>query len=127
MTYKRKTKSALWVKAYPKQSKALHPETATLKVTECAKKAIWHEIRDLFLCVHPFCRVCSKIWPEMRLKPYHEASEVHHIRGRNGLLLFDPRHMMSVCSKAHRWIHDNPEAARKLGLLADKGDWHKID
>lgn len=130
--HKRKTRKAIWTRAYPKQAKALHPETATLKATEDTKKAVYRAIEVEFMANHQACEVCPKIWSCEEIKEdgvafWHEATEPHHVRGRQGLLLFDVRYWLATCSKAHRWIHDNPEAARKLGLLADKGDWHKID
>jgi 5-methylcytosine-specific restriction endonuclease McrA len=48
----------------------------------------------------------------------HEAGEVHHVlprsRGGNDHTLERLRH---ICSPCHHWVHDNPHAARALGLL----------
>lgn len=49
--------------------------------------------------------------------------EVHHIRGRIGKLLRDQRYWVAMSSSGHRWIHDNPKEAMKMGLLAGRGEW----
>lgn len=57
----------------------------------------------------------------------NEASEVHHMRGRAGSLLTDKRHLVAVCNECHRWIHENPNEARKAGWLCRPGLWNKPD
>lgn len=52
------------------------------------------------------------------------ATEVHHIRGRLGTLLLDKRFWLAVNRKTHDWIRDNPEKARYLGFLCQRGEWH---
>lgn len=47
----------------------------------------------------------------------------HHIRGRAGALLCDSRYWLAVSKRGHQLIHENPERARHLGWLAQKGDW----
>lgn len=59
-----------------------------------------------------------------RRKPIQPASQCHHSHGRLGkLLMFEP-YWIPLCDDCHRWIHANPEAARKLSLLAEKGQWN---
>ena len=55
----------------------------------------------------------------------HLATEIHHSRGRAGSLLTDTRYFIGLCSKAHRWVHENPEQARKMALLCVRGEWNK--
>ena len=38
-------------------------------------------------------------------------------RARGGSIL-DPANTVAVCRACHDWIHDNPESATRLGLLA---------
>lgn len=51
--------------------------------------------------------------------------QVHHLRGRAGALLLDERYWVGVHGRCHRWIHDNMDAARRRGLLCERGDWGK--
>tara|TARA_B100001250_G_scaffold304926_1_gene266872 strand:- start:6195 stop:6602 length:408 start_codon:yes stop_codon:yes gene_type:complete len=46
------------------------------------------------------------------------AVDIHEplTRARGGSIL-DVENTMAVCRACHTWIHDNPEAATKLGLL----------
>lgn len=132
MTYKKKTKPAAWVSAFPKQAKALHPENSSAggvkarSHSQAVRMAIYNAINELYICSHPYCEACHLIWPnERRALLRHWRDDTHHLLGKDGLLLFDVRHFKSVCRRAHQWIDANPDAARKLGLLADKGDWNK--
>lgn len=43
------------------------------------------------------------------------GQSVHHKAGREGDNLF--RHLMHLCNHHHRWVHDNPAAARERGYL----------
>lgn len=52
--------------------------------------------------------------------------QVHHIRGRLGQLLVDERFWACLCNKCHQWVHANPDAARKAGLLAERGQWNRM-
>ena len=54
-----------------------------------------------------------------------QATEVHHARGRVASLLMDERYWLFVCNPCHSAIHQNPEQARKDGLLCAKGDWNR--
>lgn len=49
--------------------------------------------------------------------------EVHHVRGRAGNLLTNREHFLALCPACHKWVHDNPDAARRRGLLAQPGKW----
>ncbi len=53
------------------------------------------------------------------------STEIHHKRGRNGELLLDERYWLAVSSENHTWIHNNIAEARKLGLIAQPGEWGK--
>lgn len=55
------------------------------------------------------------------------STQVHHMRGRIGRLLLDKRYWKPVSNDGHRWIHDNIEEARALGLICQRGEWHKFD
>src|SRR5678815_1206796 len=51
------------------------------------------------------------------------AIHIHHKRGRAGKLLLATEYWIPLCAGCHEWVHRNPEAARKEGLLAARGDW----
>lgn len=55
------------------------------------------------------------------------ATQCHHKHGRGfrGGLLMVEELWIPVCAACHRWIHDNPDAARKLNLLAPVGQWNR--
>jgi hypothetical protein len=72
-------------------------------------KAAWITGRS---CEFPGCR--------------QPASDIHHKRGRAGALLLLTRFWAGVCSAHHRWIHENPQAARELCLLANQGEWNTL-
>lgn len=55
-----------------------------------------------------------------------QKTDVHHTRGRAGKLLCATEHWMLVCRECHRWIHANPDEARKRGWLAQRGEWGKL-
>lgn len=52
------------------------------------------------------------------------ATQVHHMRGKLGTLRFDKRFWLAVTFEDHRWIEDNKEKARHLGLECQRGEWH---
>jgi hypothetical protein len=46
------------------------------------------------------------------------AIELHEplTRARGGSIL-DPANTVAICRSCHGWVHENPEAATKIGLL----------
>ena len=46
---------------------------------------------------------------------------LHHVKRRSQGGADTPENLKDFCSADHRWVHDNPEAARALGFLAQKG------
>ena len=69
------------------------------------------ELRDEFLKKHPLCdrEGCSK-----------KSTEVHHTRGRFGVLLNHVEYWVALCPDCHRWVHNFPESAKAEGLF---GPW----
>lgn len=72
------------------------------------------EVSREFLACNPICQVCNAAF----------STEVHHKRGRVGPLLCDIRFFLAVDSECHKAIHDDPKAARQLGLLAPAYEWN---
>jgi hypothetical protein len=92
--------------------------------------------RKRFLAEHPICQVwCAHNgWTQTPEGSYsghgklasdkylveigaQRAVDVHHKRGRIGLMLIAEEHWMAVSRKAHDWIHANPKEARARGWL----------
>ena len=64
-------------------------------------------VRDGYLatnkvCEHPECKNLSE--------------DLHHAKGRVGSLLTDVRYFKALCRRCHRWVEENPEQAKSLGL-----------
>ena len=53
------------------------------------------------------CAVCGRMWTRTGMEP-------HHPRGRQGRKLLE---YVWVDKHCHRWIHNNPEQAKQMGLL----------
>ena len=107
--------------AFPKQFERLNPEHSKAggvkarSVPEEVRMAIYRPIAEMFKHENRLCQACQIIhentkWIEL-------TEDVHHVRGRAGLLLFDIRHWLAVCRPCHGWIHANPKRAHELGLL----------
>ncbi len=45
------------------------------------------------------------------------TTEIHHINGRTNDRLLDEDYWLAVSEAGHKWIHNNPEKARKKGWL----------
>ena len=65
--------------------------------------------RDLFLIANPTCQAklvgCTRI-----------ATDVHHMMGRVGDNYLNMSTWKALCRNCHRWVEENPEAAKELGL-----------
>jgi len=64
-------------------------------------------VRDGYLsankiCEHPECKNLSE--------------DLHHAKGRVGSLLTDVRYFKALCRRCHRWVEDNPDEAKAIGL-----------
>lgn len=141
----RKRREASWgrLKREPK------PRKRVKQVSDHARQRLeeYRKARAAYLRDCPFCEVCVEInslvgkpmesWhpdspPEPNTvwtlpKKEHEATDIHHVRGRAGPLLTDRRHFKATCRNAHDWIHAQPSLARALGLLAQPGQWNKYE
>lgn len=126
----KKQPKACWTRvkspSFKRQAQQLRPELSAAggiksrSGSEAVRMAVYNAIVPLFLAAHPMCDGCSE---GCKLR----ASQIHHRRGRSGLLLLDVRYWSGVCGPCHYWIGNNMEQARTLGLLAAPGDWNKQD
>lgn len=83
-----------------------------------ARLAKYFPIQQDFLRQNPWCVVCIMLG-----KGKVPATEAHHVRGRNGSLLFDTRFFASTCWDCRMIPHLNPKWAREVGLLAPQHEW----
>jgi len=67
------------------------------------------KLREAFLVVKPHC--------EAKLQECTaKATDVHHKAGRTGDNYLKIGTWLAVCRSCHRWIENNPEAAKELNL-----------
>ena len=120
-------KKALWTtlpnwKSKPviKLKKFLRP----ISKSRAAQSFKYRKLRKIFLKHQPWCQCCI---PSGRAvsEGHFRSTQAHHSRGRSGKLYLDVRYWKAVCANCHRWITDNPEKARLINMLCDKGDWGK--
>lgn len=122
----RKQPKNIAMQAFPEQFAKLRPEAGEVggvkarSAPEEQRMAVYRAIRDLFLAAEPKCQVCANT---LGRAAADDATEVHHCRGREGLLLFDVRHFAALCRSCHAWVHANPDLARAQGYLPEKGEW----
>lgn len=103
------------------KNNGIKPRKGALKKVskkQSGRLARYYPIRDAFLAENRVCEICSA-----RGAPVNEATEVHHLRGRLGSLLFDTRGFVPSCFSCRTWPHDHPREAREIGLLAIPRDW----
>jgi hypothetical protein len=89
---------------------------------EALRMAVYWPIASLFLKNNQMCRGCPDLHGGSGF-----ATEVHHQRGRDGLLLFDTRFFVPLCGQCHQEVHAAPDRAKELGLLAYPGHWGKLE
>lgn len=82
------------------------PLRRTSKKRATQNKA-YSKLRKEFLLWRLYCDIC-------KVKP---VSHVHHIDGREGMLLLDPTKWMALCFHCHQKIHADPKWAREQGYL----------
>ena len=73
---------------------------------QAARLRKYKTLRDDYLEVNAFCLVkgCNCM-----------SSEVHHMKGRIGDLLFDTRFFLPVCRAHHNYIENHPRESYEAG------------
>lgn len=69
----------------------------------------YSKLRDAFLIINSYCKAKLQ---ECTVK----ATDVHHKAGRISENYLKISNWLAVCRNCHRWIEDNPEAAKELNL-----------
>lgn len=141
--YKPKTKPALWQTAFPSQVKAQLKPISPKKVWRgiamappARQKRIRHRSDAGRKADAIYAKAKREWWkqakdgicPVMKLifgKTVPVSKYPHHIRGRSGPLLYNPKFFLAVSPEGHEWIHKNICEAREKGWLANRGEWNK--
>lgn len=124
-----KKAKAPWTTAFPSQAKALRPENGPAggvkqrSQPEAVRMAVYVPIAEMYKFMHPRCEICP-----LRAEDPHcyalPTVDIHHSRGRDGLLLFDTRWFKAACRPCHEWAERNPKAAAAVGVT-DLKYWRK--
>ena len=127
---------ALWTQikspGFQAQAAQIHPErsaTGGIKAIsggKAVRDAVYKGIAELFKAQFPWCQTCAAIRGVSAQKA-RPTEDVHHSRGKVGLLLFHTKFFVPVCRPCHNWIGDNIEKARELGMICAKGEWNRED
>jgi hypothetical protein len=88
-----------------KRRKRLSPMSRLRRV----ESRVYSEKRKAFLFDHPMCEFGQC---------FARSEDVHHRHGRNGKNYLDTSTWTGICRKHHEWIHQHPNQARAMGLLA---------
>lgn len=108
-------------KGFKAQAEQLRPEASKAggirmcSAPEKVRMDVYNPIAAMFKLLHPFCQVC--VWKGKLTSQARDTDDVHHMRGREGMLLFDTRYWLASCRDCHQWIHNSPGDAKGLGLL----------
>lgn len=70
------------------------------------------------------CQICVRRREAGEDILLHQATEVHHRRGRIGRLLTHEPEFVPSCFECRQWPHQHPRKARELGLLAPVAQWN---
>lgn len=109
--------STLNVYKYPK--KKWHPAQAKPLVVKSIKRVsakrakeerAYTVARAKYLSLNPICEM------QVDSNCTHDATEVHHMKGRIGDLLTDPRYFKAGCHYCHHWVERHPKKAKEMGL-----------
>ena len=92
-------------KGMPKPTKK--PKPISDKMSQQLDK--YSKKREVFLIINSTCE--AKL-----IGCTHVATDIHHKAGRIGQLLLRLSNWLAVCRSCHRWIEENPNEAKELGL-----------
>jgi hypothetical protein len=68
---------------------------------------VYTKKRRAYLEANSTCQICES----------DQATEIHHRAGRIGAKLNDETNFLALCRTCHRWVHERPSEARRLGYL----------
>ncbi len=70
----------------------------------------YSKLRKEFLALRPYCDIFEPCCTR-------KATDIHHMKHREGNLLLDSAYWLPSCRACHRFLHDNPAYARESGFL----------
>jgi len=94
-----------------KQSRSYRIKSVSDK--KLAELKEYRVVRDRYLKNNPICEYPNCTSREV---------ELHHRAGRSGKLLCDDTYFCSLCRVHHRWVEENVEQAKSLGLSLNRLD-----
>ena len=121
---KPKQKKAIWLTAFPEQIEIREKKVKLKKLQKPIKPRTSKRANQEAKCnrrvfqwkqENKFCRNCGQ-----------PTQECHHRFGRKGLLLMLEKEWIPVCSNCHLEIHKEPDWARSMGLLRQKGHYNNF-
>lgn len=71
----------------------------------------YYPIREEYLQTYPNCE-----FPECG----NYSTDIHHMMGREGDLLFNTKYFAALCRMHHRYVEDHPKEALELGLRFER-------
>ncbi len=71
--------------------------------------AVYSKIKKAYLDANPKCLCCGGI-----------ATDIHHMRGRMGELLYNIKYFLAVCRSCHDRIEHEPVWAKRMGYSVDR-------
>lgn len=84
--------------------------------------AEWEIRKSAHLKNYPFCAL-RPLTKEQERGPCWGPIDVHHIQSRGmGGTSEDTSPLVTLCRVHHDWVHGHPDEAKKLGLMARRGD-----
>lgn len=101
------------------------PRKPLKKISKSRRNALsskYNPARVEFLRQNPFCQIC----PAKGTGRPNRATEVHHMRGRAGSLLWDSRFFCASCRECREWPHENTVLARQYGVLCEPREWNVV-
>jgi hypothetical protein len=108
---------ALWTKINPPPKKKVVKRIRKVSVKRAKQLNAYESSVRAFMDQHLICQRCH-VFPSIHC---------HHSRGRIGMLLLAVQFWRALCVQCHTWCHAHPDAARREGLICEKGKWNSHD
>ena len=97
----------------PSKPKSVLKRIKSVSDKRLVKLAEYRVARDLYLRNHPVCEFYTCDCREV---------ELHHMAGRIGELLVNPKYFKALCREHHHWTEMNSIKAKEMGLSVNRLD-----
>jgi hypothetical protein len=95
----------------PAKPKSVLKRIKSVSDKKLIELAEYRVVRDKYLSEHPICE-------------FHTCDcrviELHHMAGRIGKLLTNPKYFKSLCREHHNYVELHPVEAKEMGLSIDR-------